>query len=136
MREKKWKNCPSCGSGNSMIYKKNLFIKYNNKNYGEIIIKNLDGYECKVCKEAIFTNKSDRKRQSELSRQIALLETKKTYASELVPIEEFAKITNRSRQRIHQMMDEGKIRYIFIGDKLRFPLRSEASKFGINKKSG
>ena len=31
------------------------------------------------------------------------------------------------------MMDEGKIRYIFIGDKLRFPLRSEASKFLLKK---
>ena len=133
MREKKWKNCPSCGSKNSMIYKKNLSIHYNSKNYGEIIIKNLAGYECKICKEAIFTNKADRLRQSELTRRIALFETKKTYASELVPIEEFAKITNRSRQRIHQMMDEGKIRYIFIGDKLRFPLRSEAAKFILKK---
>lgn len=127
MKDKKWVNCPSCGAKGSMSLKNNINEIYHIKNYGVLKISNLSGYECNQCKERIFLIKSSNKINSAIIDLKAKKDSNKIFASDLVPVEEFMKKFGKTRQRIHQMMNEGKIQYAYVGD-LRFPLKSELKR--------
>ena len=136
MKDRKWSDCPSCGANGSMTLKKGMKEIYQVKNYGTITVSNLSGYECAKCKERIFQIKSSNKINSAIVDLKAKKDSDKIVASQLVPVEEFMKKFGKTRQRIHQMMEEGKIQYAYVGN-LRFPLRSELKNWKIwsdNKK--
>ena len=54
MKDKKWVDCPSCGSTNSMVFKSKVTENYNLKDYGLVKIADLEGYFCKVCKDFLL----------------------------------------------------------------------------------
>lgn len=127
MRQKKWKDCPSCGSMGSMKLKKGVKETFKNKEYKAITITGLEGYFCDQCKDGIYTIKSQSKISSVLAEEMAKQDSARIVASKLITIDEAAKKLKKSRQRIHQMMDEGKLHYVFVGN-LRFPIKDDLSK--------
>jgi YgiT-type zinc finger domain-containing protein len=133
MKEKKWIDCPSCGSKGSMKLKNNVSETYRNPGYGPITVKQLDGYFCAVCGEGIYTIKSNKKIVSTLADEKARQDSKRIVASEILDVESVAKTLAVTRQRIHQMMDEGKISYVYVG-KYRFPVRRNEQSLKLLKK--
>jgi len=126
MKEKKWIDCPSCGSKGTMKIKKNLFETYSIKGYAPISINHLDGQFCEVCGEGFYSVKSERHIASTVADEKAKQDSARTVASELIEVETMAHLLSVSRQRVHQMMDEGKIQYVYVG-KLRFPVKKSSS---------
>jgi YgiT-type zinc finger domain-containing protein len=124
MKEKIWKDCPSCGSKDSMKFKKNLKKKFNYLQYGSILIEKLDGYECSNCKDVIFTKKSQSLINSKVAELKAKVDSDRIVASQLASVDEVAKKFKVSRQAVHKMMNTGRIRYVFVGD-IRLPLKDQ-----------
>ena len=122
MKEKKWKDCPMCGSKGSMKHKTGLTETYKLKGYAPIEIGLLDGYFCDVCSEGFYSIKSEKLINSGLADKKAQQDSQRIFASELLEVDATSKILSVSRQRIHQMMKEGKIEYVYLG-RLRFPLK-------------
>ncbi len=122
MKEKIWIDCPSCGSKGSMKPKKNLSETYSPEGYTAITIKNLEGQFCNICGDGFYSLKSEKIIKATMAEEKARQDSGRTVASELIEIETMASLLSISRQRVHQMMDEGKIRYVFVG-KLRFPVK-------------
>lgn len=128
MKDKKWVNCPSCGSSNSMQFKKNVFETYQYKNEPKITIGPLSGYFCKKCNDGIFNQKSSKLIKTKLTEHRARCDAKTTPASALMLVKEASQILKVTRQAVYKMMKEGKIESVFIGD-LRLPKRKSVIKF-------
>jgi len=133
MKEKKWTDCPSCGSKGSMERRHNVTETYRHSGYVPITISHLDGYFCQVCGDGIFSISSERTINATLAREKALQDSRRVVAADLVDIDDVAKILSVTRQRIHQMMDEGKIQYVFVGSK-RYPVRQDTAALKSLKK--
>ncbi len=67
MKEKRWIDCPLCGSKGTMEYKKNISEKYCHNDCKPITIDHLDGQFCTVCKDGFFSIKSMKKINSTLA---------------------------------------------------------------------
>lgn len=124
MKEKKWVDCPSCGSKNSMVLKSNLTENYHVKDYGSVKITGLAGHFCKVCKDGFYNIKSQNHINSTVAAFKARQDSNSVVAAELVSVDEMAKRLKRTRQSIHKMMNNGKIKYVFVGD-IRLPLKKQ-----------
>jgi YgiT-type zinc finger domain-containing protein/excisionase family DNA binding protein len=122
MKEKKWTDCPNCGGKGSMVSKRSIRKEFPVKGYDTVSFRNLDGYVCSLCGETIFSRKSDRMIDVAVAESKARGDSKKYTASEIIPVDELATKWNVSRQRIHQMIREGKIPFVFVG-RVRMPLR-------------
>ena len=105
-----------------MKSKKNLSETYLPQGYTAITIKNLDCQFCNICGDGFYSLKSEKIIKATMAEEKARQDSGRTVASELIEIETMASLLSISRQRVHQMMDEGKIRYVFVG-KLRFPVK-------------
>jgi YgiT-type zinc finger domain-containing protein len=130
MKEKKWIDCPSCGSKGSMKTKKNLCETYSIKGYAPITIDHLDGQFCTVCGEGFYSIASEKLIKATVADEKAKQDSGRTVASELIEVDTMAHLLSISRQRVHQMMDEGKIQYVYVG-KLRFPVKNAASRIKV-----
>lgn len=108
----------------SMEYKKNISETYKTPGYEPINVNDLDGYICNACGDGIYSIKSEKKINSSLASETARQNSSRIVAADLVEVDDVAKILSVSRQRIHQMMDEGKISYVYVGKK-RFPVRQD-----------
>ena len=124
MKDKKWIDCPSCGSKNCMVFKTNLAENYQVKDYGSFRINGLAGYFCKICKEGFYNIKSQNHINSAMAELKARKAASSVVAAELISVDEMAKKLKRTRQAIHKMMHAGKIKYVFVGD-IRLPLRNQ-----------
>lgn len=133
MKQKKWIDCPSCGARGSMKYRKNLSETYRNPDYELITVNYLDGYFCDVCNEGIFTIKSNRKIVASIADEKARQDSKRVVASSILDVDTVAKTLSVSRQRVHQMMTEGKLSYVYVG-KNRFPVKTADRSFKLLKK--
>jgi YgiT-type zinc finger domain-containing protein len=123
MKIKKWKDCPSCGAKNTMKLKNSISETYRLNGYKPITINSLEGYFCSECGEGFYSLRAEKIINSKLAEEKAIQDSDKVVASELMEIDTIAKKLSVSRQRIHQMMNEGKIKYVYVG-KLKFPLKS------------
>jgi hypothetical protein len=117
MREKKWVDCPVCGAQGSMKYTKDITTTLKSKNYKPIVIKGLAGYFCSKCKDGFYNRKSNNHFNSKLAEEKAKQDSTRIPASELLNVDDIAQKLDVSRQRVHQMMDEGKLHYVFVRDK-------------------
>jgi YgiT-type zinc finger domain-containing protein len=122
MKEKKWIDCPSCGSKGTMKYYKNKSEKYTALGYKPIVITGLDGYFCSSCDEGVFTIKSAKRINAMMAEEKARQDSSRIVATEIVDVETVAKKLEITRQRVHQMMIEGKLSYVFVGRK-RYPIK-------------
>lgn len=134
MKEKKWTDCPSCGSKGTMKSKKGIYETYNLKGYAPIKVGPLEGQFCSVCGDGFYSIKSERILNSQIAESKAKQDSKRTVASDLLDVDTIAKKLGISRQRIHQMMSEGKLQYVYVGS-LRFPLKRNEARFKSIKKS-
>ncbi len=133
MKSSQWKDCPVCGAKNKMILKKGISQLLQPAGYKKFTISGLEGYLCKSCGEIILTDESNKKMDSMVAAELASQDSQRVVASELAEVDEVAKSLSISRQRVHQMMIEGKIRYVFIGTK-RYPIRSSISSVKIRRR--
>ena len=117
MRDKVWKNCPSCGSENSMQHSQKLV--FQSKKLG-IHLKNLQGYECGVCHDAIFTTAANNRVQAAISRAQALRDAEQM-TPQLMLTADAAKELHVSVQAIHKMMQQGRLAYVLLAGKLALP---------------
>jgi len=118
MRDKVWKNCPSCGSENSMNRSDKL--KFESKKH-HIHLKNLHGYTCKVCHDGVFDTKSNNLVQAEIYRVRALRDAEKVPAAQLMLIADAAKRLHVTKQAIHKMMKQGRLGYVFVAGTMMLP---------------
>lgn len=131
MKEKKWVDCPVCGARGAMKYKKNVSETYRHKNYKPITVNNLDGQFCDKCNDGFFSIRSMRRIDSILAEEKARQDSSRVCASDLLEIDTVKQMLNVTRQRVHQMMSEGKLHYVFVGGS-RYPTKK--NEFDILKK--
>ena len=128
MKQKKWKNCPVCGAKDSMHLKKNLVQIICPEGYPSLEIKTVQGFQCNQCKESILTIAACRRVDHLVGEHKAQIDSKRIVAAELMDVSKAKNILHISRQRLHQMMDEGKIPYVYINHS-RIPIREGVEKF-------
>ncbi len=133
MRERKWKDCPSCNSIGTMKLKKNAKETFNIKKYQPITISDLEGYFCSNCGKGIYTIKSKKKIKTLLALEKAKQDSLRVVAADLMDIGHISKKLGVSIQRVYQMMNEGKIEYVFVG-KNRFPIKMDDASLNELKK--
>lgn len=135
MKQKKWKHCPVCGAKNSMKKKKALQQTIRLKGYPPLTVKNLEGFECSRCREAIVTIHACRRVDRLVAKLRAKVDSTKVVAAELMEVSKAKKVLHVSRQRVHQMMSDGKIPYVYIGS-TRFPIRASLTLGSISFRKG
>ena len=129
-KDKKWVDCPSCGSSGTMQFTNKRVFQVKHKELGKIMIENLSGYFCKKCDDGFFNIKSENAIEAHLADLQARKDADKVKASDLILVEDLAQKWKKTKQYIHKLMNEGKIKYVYIG-KLRFPLKEELNRRGI-----
>lgn len=121
MREKIWKDCPACGSKASMKrenHRRDVFAREGHS----LTIKGLSGQFCTVCNEGFYDLASQKKISAELGKFLARIDSEKPIpAKYIISVKELARRYDVSPKRVHQMMDEGKVRYVNVAD-LHLPL--------------
>ncbi len=133
MRERKWKDCPSCNSIGTMKLKKNAKETFNIKKYQPITISDIEGYFCSNCGKGIYTIRAKKKIKSLLALEKAKQDSLRVVAADLMDIGYISKKLGVSIQRVYQMMNEGKIDYVFVG-KNRFPIKIDDATLNELKK--
>jgi YgiT-type zinc finger domain-containing protein/excisionase family DNA binding protein len=124
MREKKWVDCPVCGTKGSMRHKTGLKERFNPPGYMPIEIKGLDGSFCQECDDGFWSLKSKAEIARQLAEGMADQDSKRIVASEIASVKEAAALMHVTAQGIHKMMNDGRIRYVFAAGR-RFPIRKD-----------
>ncbi len=127
MREKKWIDCPVCGSKGTMRYSKGLEERFNPPGYEPIEVSDLDGSFCQECGDGFWSLKSKAAIARQLADNMARQDSKRIVASEMLSVKEAAKAMRVTPQGIHKMMDEGRIHYVYAAG-LRFPIRKDLTE--------
>ena len=122
MREKKWIDCPACGSKKSMHTRKNRTDRFTHSGYPPLVVSCLEGQFCKSCGEGFWSLKSERRIARRLAEHMARHDATRVVAAELASVSEAAKVMHVTVQGIHKMMDEGRLRYVVAGGS-RLPIR-------------
>lgn len=123
MKQKKWKNCPLCGFKNSMRYRTNVSVDVKVRGYPSIKKNKIKGYHCKKCKETILTIAEVNRIDRLIGQHKAKIDSERLVAAELTTVRGAQLHLKLSKQRIHQLMDEGKLDYVFIEDK-KIPVKN------------
>jgi len=124
MREKKWVDCPACGTKKSMRKTENLDDRFNPRGYPPLDISGLDGQFCEACGEGFWSLKSERRIARNLAEHMARHDAERVVAAELASVKEAAEVMHVTVQGIHKMMDEGRLRYVMAGGS-RLPIRKD-----------
>ena len=127
MREKKWTDCPACGTKKSMQRKKSQGERFNPSGYPPLDISGLDGQFCETCGEGFWSLKSERLIARLLAEHMAQHDATRVVAAELVSVQEAAKVMDVTVQGIHKMMKEGRLRYVVAGGS-RLPIRKDLAE--------
>ena len=127
MKEKKWIDCPVCGAQGTMKFKTLAKESITPLGYKSIKIGPLSGQFCSKCGDGFYDKASLRLRESQIAEGKALQDAERVKASDLVSIEYIAEKAFITKQRVSKMMDEGKLPYVIICDKIRMPIRQKDS---------
>ncbi len=128
MKEKKWVDCPACGSKGTMNQRDGITKTFRHAGYVPIRIDGLDGRFCTACKDGFYSISSTRRINSILAEEKAKQDSSRVVASELLDVDHVVRRLAVTRQRVHKMMDEGKLHYVYVGTS-RFPTtRNDFSK--------
>ncbi|EIE01472.1 type II toxin-antitoxin system MqsA family antitoxin [Leptospira licerasiae] len=120
MKEKVWKDCPSCGALDSMQYRKNLkFAAKVHKSGETVYVKDLDGYFCSACSDVIYTRQSQAKINEEVARVKAIIASREVTVSEVIRVEDLTGLLKTSRQNIHLLMKTGKLPYVLVSGEMK-----------------
>jgi hypothetical protein len=127
MREKKWVDCPACGSKERMRRRKELRERFHTSGYPPLDIPHLDGQFCESCGEGFWSLKSERLIARLLAEHMAEYDGARVVAAELASVQEAAKAMHITAQGIHKMMREGRLRYVVAGGS-RLPIRKDVAE--------
>ena len=130
MREKEWVDCPVCGSDGTMAFKENIVKMIKPKGYDAVEVGPLSGYFCKKCGDGFYTRESMRKIDQQIAEGIAKQQSSKVTVDKLGDITLISKKLNVSRQRVHKMMDEGKIPYVYVRE-TKWPIEQPESFYEL-----
>ena len=130
MREKEWVDCPVCGSEGTMELKNNIVKMITPKGYEAVKVGPLSGYFCKKCGEGFYTRESIKKREQQLADGIAKQSSTKITVDKLGDVTLICKKLKVSRQRVHKMMDEGKIPYVYVRE-TKWPIEQPESFYDL-----
>ena len=136
MKDRVWKDCPVCGSKDSMVYKENVTETYKTQsgNVKPFKVTELSGYFCKVCKDGIFTKRSSNKIRAAKAHHMAKYLATVTVWSDLATPDKVAEALGVTRQRVVYMMKDGLISYALHESGVKMPLRSEIERLVKAKK--
>lgn len=130
MREKKWVDCPVCGAKGAMKHKVKIMESIKPMGYEPIMIGPLDGQFCTVCGEGFYSRAAMRIRTKQLAEAKAKQDSKKIAVADITDVDSVVKVMKVTRQRVHKMMDEGKIPYVYLGNgSLRLPIKQSDDFF-------
>ncbi|MBI1318466.1 MAG: hypothetical protein GC168_05870 [Candidatus Hydrogenedens sp.] len=124
MREKKWIDCPVCGTKKSMRVKQQLQERFHPQGYPPLDIDALEGQFCDACGEGFWSLASEKRIARLLGQHCATHDATRIVAAELASVQDAAKAMRVTVQGIHKMMDEGRLRYVVAGD-TRLPIRRD-----------
>jgi len=124
MREKKWIDCPVCGSKKSMRIRKNLHERAHLRDYPPLDIDGLDGQFCKICDEGFWSLKSERRIERLLAEHMAKHDSARVVAAEIASVQEAANALQISVQGVHKMMTDGRLKFVFAAGR-RLPIRQD-----------
>ncbi|MBI2434479.1 MAG: hypothetical protein HYV26_16600 [Candidatus Hydrogenedentes bacterium] len=105
-----------------MRIRKGLDRRFIPRGYIPVEVKGLDGQFCEACGDGFWSLKSERKITQALTEHMAKEDARRIVASELASVAEAAKLLGVTRQAIHKMMNEGRLRYVQTPS-LRLPIR-------------
>ncbi|MBM3288677.1 MAG: hypothetical protein FJY92_00860 [Candidatus Hydrogenedentes bacterium] len=128
MREKKWVDCPICGSKNSMKARRGITEHFEIAGYpapGKLI--GLSGQFCSVCGDGFWSLASERKIARYLAHHMAEHDSKRIVAADLASVRETATRLRVTAQGVHKMMETGRLRSVFVAGK-RLPIRADVLK--------
>jgi YgiT-type zinc finger domain-containing protein len=109
------KRCPVCNSKN-MHLKENYSLDVKPKGYKSITVDNLTSFVCNDCGESFFNTKSKHLFYSKIAEGKALQDSVKYKTNEFITVKRVSTMLRTTRQRVHQMLDEGKLPYVFVDD--------------------
>ena len=130
MKEKRWIDCPICGAKTTMKHRSGISEKIKREGYKPFVIGDLEGQFCTKCGEGFLSIKSKKSFYAQYYEEIAKQDSEKTLVSEVMEVKELADILGVTKQRVHQMMQEGKVPSVFFG-KNRMPKRLDRA--AVNK---
>lgn len=127
MREKKWVDCPACGTRDSMQAGNDLSERFNPAGYAPVDITGLDGQFCTSCGEGFWSLKSERRIARHLAEHMARQDATRVVVAELASVQEAAQAMQMTVQGVHKMMNEGRLRYVVAGGS-RLPIRKDLAE--------
>lgn len=134
MKEKVWKDCPSCRAHDSMGFRSNLIERIEGEGYKPFSVRGLEGYICRKCNDGILTIKSENRLRVEIMENRARQDSARIPASALIPVEVIAKSLKVPRQTVHWMMRAGRMPFVYVG-KQRFPFNDKSKKIIVKGRS-
>ena len=135
MREKKWIDCPVCGASRTMRKQTAIRHRFHPRGYTPIDIDGLDGQFCEACGDGFWSLKSEKTISRTFGEHMAHEDAGRLVARELASVSEAAEVLNVSRQAVHKMMDEGRLRYVLTRS-LRLPVRASMEDLVQQKRRG
>ena len=133
MRTKKGKDCPICGEKDCIEVRSKFKDSVTPKGYTAIEVGPLSGNFCKKCGEGLLNKESERLLDKQVAEGKAIQDSKRLVAADIIDIDSVVKRIKVSRQRIHKMMEEGKLPYVFIGTR-RYPIKNPSIFETLRKK--
>ena len=127
MKQKRWKNCPSCGANGSMTLKRKISELFRPKGLKPIEVEGLEAYVCGCCKESLLTIAARNRVQVVLAEEMARQRAKRTYVKDVLTVPEAQEQLKVSRQGLHKMMRFGRLQSVILGDKM-YPTRKSVAK--------
>jgi excisionase family DNA binding protein len=134
MRQKKWIDCPVCGAKHTMKKQTGIAHRFHPRGYPPVDIEGLDGQFCESCGDGFWSLKSEKTISRALGEHMAKEDAGRLVANELASVPEVAEHLKVSRQAVHKMMDEGRLRYVQTRS-LRLPVRASMEKLARQSKS-
>lgn len=124
MKDNQYKDCPVCGAKNSMKERLNFRESVTPAGYKTIVTGPLNGLFCKKCGEGFLTRESEKLFDKQVAEGKARQDSERLVISDITDVDFAVKKIHVSRQRIHKMMEEGKLPYVFIGDR-KYPIKNQ-----------
>lgn len=117
-KDKKWVDCPICGTDGSMNFQKGKTFEVKKTLIGKVKIENLSGYFCKECKDGFYDSKSQKIINAKLAEIKAIEASKVVTVSEVATLESLANELKTSKQFAHRIMKEGKLPYVIFAGQI------------------
>jgi len=107
-----------------MKERKNFTDIVTPEGYDPIEIGPLSGHFCDKCGNGFLNRQSEKLLDKQVAEGKARQDSGRLAISEITDVDTVAKAIRVSRQRVHKMMEEGKLPYVFIGER-RYPIKNQ-----------